>query len=237
MVELRGVSKVYVPRPGGRAIQALTDVSFQVAAGELVVLSGPTGCGKSTVLRLLCGEERASQGAILVNGEDVGALPRRGVARLRRRLGVVPQEARLLGDRTVFGNVAVVLRALGASRRDARARALAALREAGLAGRANAFPRELAAGERQRLLVARALAGVPALLLADEPLMAFGGALDGPAAQEVFDLLRGAQARGATVLVATQAAGLADALKARPVFLDGGRVRASGNGGPGGGAP
>jgi len=235
IVELRAVSKLYVPRAGGRVIQALTNVSLQVGAGELVVLAGPSGAGKSTILRLLAGEERATEGVVVVDGDDVGALGRRGVARLRRRLGLVLQDGRLLDDRTAFGNVTVVLRALGASRRAARARALALLREAGLGGRANAFPPELAAGERQRLLVARALAGEPRLLLADEPLVAVGAALDGPAADLVLALLRAVQGRGVTLLVASQAPGLAAALGGRAVRLESGRLT-GGDGGRSSGA-
>lgn len=224
MVEFRGVSKVYIRRAGGAAVYALADATFEVGAGEIVVLSGPTGSGKSTVLRLAAGEERPSEGRVLVDGAHVGALGGRALARLRRGLGIVPAEPRLLPDRTAFGNVALVLRALGASRRVSRGKALAALREAGLAGKANAFPPELTAGEGRRLCLARALAGGPRLLLADEP----AGGLDEPAAQEVVDLLRRAHGQGATVLVATRAPGLAAELGARPLTLEGGRVRADG---------
>lgn len=224
MVEFRGVSKVYGRRAAGR-VRVLADASFRVGPGEMVVLTGPTGAGKSTVFRLVAGEERPSRGTVLVDGEDVGALGPRGVARLRRRLGLIPQEPRLLPDRTVFGNVALVLRALGASRSEARARALAALCAAGLAAKPNALPRELAAGERQRLVIARALAGAPELVLADEPTTA----LEGAAAHEIVDLLRAMHARGATVLVATQTASLAAELGARMLRLDGGRVRADGS--------
>jgi cell division transport system ATP-binding protein len=227
MLELSVVSKLYVPRPGGRVIQALSDVSFHVAPGEIAALVGPAGAGKSTVLRLLWGEEDATRGTVLVNGEDVGALGRRGVARLRRRLGVVPQAPRLCPGLTAVGQVTLVLRALGVPRREARTRALAALRDAGLAARAHALPEELAAGERQRLALARALALDPAVLLADEPVLAPGEALDSPAAREVIALVRAAHVRGATVLVATQAAALADALKARPLLLESGRLAAA----------
>src|SRR5262249_30050701 len=224
IIELRAVSKLYAPRAGGRAVQALTDVSFQVAPGDLVVLAGPPGAGKSTGRRLLAGEERPTQGAVIVHDEDVGGLGRRGVARLRRRLGLMPQDGRLLAERTALDNVAVVLRALGASRRAARARAQALLREVGLGGAPPAGPAELAAGERQRLLLARALAGEPAVLLADEPLVAVGGALDGPAADGVVALLRAIRSRGVTVLVASQAVGLAAALGGRSLRIEGGRL-------------
>jgi ABC-type ATPase involved in cell division len=227
MLELRAVSKVYRPRSGGRAVQALADVTFQVAPGEIVALVGPAGAGKSTVLRLLWGEERPSGGSVRVDDEDVGGLGRRGIARLRRRLGVVPEPPGLWTEHSAVGQITVVLRALGFSRRDARSRALAALRDAGLAARAGARPDELAAGERQRLALARALASDPAVLLADEPILGPGEALDSPAARETIALLRAVHLRGATVLVATQAAALAEALKARPLLLDGGRLAAA----------
>ena len=230
MVEFRAVSKVYPPRAGGRAIPALTDLSFQIAPGELVVVSGPVGSGKSTLCRLVSGEERATRGTVLVGGEDVGALGRRALARLRRRLGVAPQDARLVPDRTVLGNLVLVLRARGASSRDARARALAALRESGLGGCASALPGELAAGDRQRLLLLRALVGEPELLMAGSSAMAFDG-LDEPGARDLLELVCGASARGMTVLVATRWSALADRLKARVVRLEGGRVCAEGESG------
>src|SRR5512132_2749827 len=109
MVEFRGVSKVYMRRAGGAVVHALADATFEVGAGEIVVLSGPTGSGKSTVLRLATGQERPSEGRVLVDGAHVGALGRRALAGLRRGLGILPAESLLLPDRTVFGNVALVL--------------------------------------------------------------------------------------------------------------------------------
>lgn len=222
MVELRGVSKVYA-RPGGGRIEALVDVSFTLGAGELAVLSGPSGAGKSTVLRLLAGEERPTGGTVRVGGEDVGALGRGGLARLRRRLGIVPQDGRLLADRTVFGNVVFVLRGLGTPRREIRPRALAALREAGLLGRLRARPEALAGGERERLLLARALALAPDLWLVDQP-----GALLGGAAADLEALLRAEQKRRATVLVTAPTPALAARLGGRSLVLEGGRVRVEG---------
>jgi cell division transport system ATP-binding protein len=219
MVEFRGVSKIYPCQPGG-AVRALVDASFVVETGEIVVLCGPTGAGKSTVLRLAYGDERPSEGQVVVDGDDVGTLGRSGLARLRRRLGVVPQESRLVAARTVFENVALVLWARGAARRDARSRALAALRDAGLTARLHAFPSELAAGERQRLLVARALVSAPRLLLADEPT----GTLDDPGAREIGELFRTVNARGTTVLVATRTSSLGRELRGRTLTLAAGRL-------------
>ena len=219
VVELRGVSKVYVRRGGGR-VQALRGASLHVGAGELVVLAGPSGAGKSTLLRLLTGEERPTEGRVRMDGEDIGTLRRGRLARLRRQMGVVPQEPRLVADRSALGNVTLVLRALGMAAAEARARSLEALRDAGLAACATAFPGELAAGERRRLVLARAVAPAPRLLLADEPT----AMLDEVATREVAELLRAVQAGGTTVVVATRDPALAAALKARVLSVEGGRV-------------
>lgn len=227
MIEIRGVSKAY-GRRGGGGVKALRDASVQVGAGELVVLVGPSGAGKSTLLRLVTGEERPTGGSVLVDGEDVGALRRGRLARLRRQMGVVPQEPRFADDRTALGNVTLVLRALGMPTAEARARGLEALRDVGLAARATAFPHELAAGERRRLALARAVAPVPRLLLADEPT----AMLDEVAAREVAELLRAVQAGGATVVVATRDPAFAAALKARVLTVEGGRVSEAPHGAP-----
>ena len=219
MVEFRAVSKVYVRQAGGPVVSALADLSFQVAPGEAVVVSGPPGAGKSTLLRLAAGEERPSQGRLLVDGDDAGSLGRRGLARLRRRLGLFLAE-RLLVDRTALENVALVPRARGASARAARLQALAALREARLSGRATAWPAELTTAERRRLCLARALVGTPRLLLADDPT----AGLDETMAGEIVALLREATTRGITLLVASRSAELAGTLGGRGVALDGGRI-------------
>ncbi len=223
MVEFRGVSKVYAQATGGR-VEALVDVSLEVKPGELVVVSGPSGAGKSTLLRLVYGEERPSRGTVLVAGVDVGQATGRALACLRRDLGVVPQDRRLLADRTAFGNLALVLRALGVPRRDVRARALEALREAGLFALRNALAAELAEGERLRLCLARAFAVEPRLLVVDEPT----AMLDEATTAEIVALLRVRRERGATVLVATHAPDLAARLGGRGLVLDKGRLRHDG---------
>jgi cell division transport system ATP-binding protein len=224
MLELRGVSKVYGRATGGR-VEALVDLSFEVKPAELAVLVGPVGAGKSTLLRLITGEERPTRGAVLVDGTEVGALGARGLARLRRDLGVLAQEGRLLADRTALGNLTFVLRALGIRRSEARERALAALVEVGLGPARNALPDELAVGERRRVLLARALATRPRLLLADEPT----AMLDPGAAATVVTVLRNLALRGITCLVATHAPELARALDGRILRLAGGRLRPEGD--------
>jgi cell division transport system ATP-binding protein len=224
MLELRGVSKVYGRAAGGR-VEALVDLSFEVKPTELAVLVGPVGAGKSTLLRLITGEERPTRGAVLVDGTEVGALGARGLARLRRDLGVLAQEGRLLADRTALGNLTFVLRALGTGRSEARERALAALVEVGLGPARNALPDELAVGERRRVLLARALATRPRLLLADEPT----AMLDPGAAAAVVTVLRNLALRGITCLVATHAPELARTLDGRILRLAGGRLRPEGD--------
>jgi cell division transport system ATP-binding protein len=220
MLELRGVSKVYGRAAGGR-VEALVDLSFEVKPTELAVLVGPGGSGKSTLLRLVTGEERPTRGGVLVDGVEVAALGGRGLARLRRDLGVLAQDGVLLPDRTALGNVTFVLRALGAGRTAARERALAALVDVGLGPARNALPHELAAGERRRVLLARALAPRPRLFLADEPT----AQLDATDARIVVALLRSLPGRGTTCLVATQDVELARALEGRVLALAAGRLR------------
>ena len=223
MLELRSVSKVFGRAAGGR-VEALADLSFEVKPTELAVLVGPVGAGKSTLLRLVTGEERPTRGTVLVDGTEVGALGARGLARLRRSLGVLCQDGHLLPDRTALGNLTFVLRALGTGSAAARERALAALVEVGLGPARNALPHELAAGERRRVLLARALATRPRLLLADEPT----AMLDAPASSTVTTLLRSLPLRGTTCLVATQSVELARALDGRVLQLAAGRLRPEG---------
>ena len=220
MLELRGVSKVYGRAAGGR-VEALIDLSFEVKPTELAVLVGPGGSGKSTLLRLVAGEERPTRGSVLVDGVEVGTLGKRGLARLRRSLGILFQDAPLLPDRTALGNVTFVLRALGMGRAEAREQALAALVDVGLGPARNALPDELAAGERRRVLLARVLAPRPRLLLADEPT----AVLDATDAAIVVRLLRSLTERGTTCLVATQEAEIARALDGRVLPLAAGRLR------------
>jgi cell division transport system ATP-binding protein len=223
MVEFEGVSKVY-GQGAGRPIRALAEASFRVAPGELVVISGSSGAGKTTLVRLVIGEERATEGSVRVADQDVATLGRRALGRLRRQLAVAPQEPRLVADRTAFGNVMLVQRGLGVPAAEARARALAALRGFGLGARANAVPRELSGSERRRVALARALAQPAPLLLLDEP---FAG-LDDPTVRRVVDRVVEAHRQGITVVITTRDAARAAVPSARRLRLAEGRLEADG---------
>jgi cell division transport system ATP-binding protein len=194
VIKLTAVYKEY-PRSG----PALRDVSFHVPKGELVFLTGHSGAGKSTVLRLIMMAETPSAGEVRVSGFSSKLIRRREIPLLRRKLGVVFQDFRLLRDRTAEENVAFALEVTGVKRAAIPQRVSRVLTQVGLAHKAQAYPDELSGGERQRVAVARALANEPLVLLADEPT----GNLDEWAARGVFDLFREINAMGMTVLMAT----------------------------------
>ena len=218
MLRLQRVTKVFGDGPA--RVPALTDISFSIARGEFAVLSGASGAGKTTLLRLLYRDEVPSEGEIEVAGFDVPSLRRSEIPRLRRAVGIVFQDAKLLAGRTVFENVAFVLRVLGTPRREITTRAFGSLKAVGLSARAQAYPHQLSQGEAQRASLARALAKSPGLLLADEPT----GNLDEDMAAEILDLLRDIWTRGTTVLLATHQARVAAQLKRRTLVLQGGRL-------------
>jgi cell division transport system ATP-binding protein len=199
-------------------LPALSDVSFTVDKGEFVVLSGASGAGKTTLLRLLYADEQASDGEIEVAGFNVTGLRRSEVPLLRRSLGIVFQDAKLLSGRTVFENIAFVLRVLGTPRREITPKAFQALKAVGLSSRAQAYPAQLSQGEAQRAALARAIVKSPALLLADEPT----GNLDEEMAGEILDLIKDIWSRGTTVLFATHQSRLATQLKRRTLRLEAG---------------
>ena len=218
MIELHRVWKIFSVGP--MKVPALSDVSFRVAKGEFVTLCGPSGAGKTTLLRLLYRDDVPSEGDVVVLGDDVVTMSRRQVAALRRSIGIVFQDAKLLPGRTVYENVAFVLRVLGTPRREITARVFDALRAVGLSARAQAYPTQLSQGEAQRATLARAIARKPLLLIADEPT----GNLDEGMAAEVLDIVKDIWAGGTTVLLATHQATLASALGRRTLSLQGGRL-------------
>ena len=218
MIELHRVSKTYSVGPV--KVPALSDVSFRIAKGEFVVLTGASGAGKTTLLRLLYRDDLPSEGDIEVLGHDLVPLRRSRVAALRRSIGVVFQDAKLLPVRTVYENVAFVLRVLGTPRREITPRVFDALRVVGLSARAQAYPAQLSQGEAQRASLARAIVRRPPLLLVDEPT----GNLDDAMEAEIIDVLKDIGGGGTTVVLATHQARLAAALRRRTITLEGGRV-------------
>jgi len=220
MIQLFHVFKEY---PGEGA--ALSDVSLHVKKGEFVFLTGPSGAGKSTLLKLVFCAEPATSGQLLVFGKNVSKLRSSAVPYLRRNIGVVFQDFKLLPDRTVAENVAFPLEVRGLPVRDVRRKVVAMLRSVGLDHRLGKFPLALSGGEQQRVAVARALVNDPALLLADEPT----GNLDPDRTLEVMDLLEGANARGTTVVVATHDRSLLARYKKRVIALETGKVVSDGD--------
>jgi cell division transport system ATP-binding protein len=213
------VSKRY---PNGR--EALSEVSFEIADGEMVFLTGRSGAGKSTVLKLIALLERPSRGQVVVNGDNTARLPARKVPLYRRRIGVVFQEHRLLMDRPVFDNVALPLIVTDTSFRDIEKRVRAALDQVGLLGKERVAPQELSVGEQQRVGIARAIISKPPLLVADEPT----GNLDATLAGEVMGLFKRFNEVGVTVIVATHDLHLVQESGKREIVLDEGRLLAAG---------
>lgn len=214
MIRFDRVSKRYPP-----GIDALSNVGFEVAPGELVTIGGHSGAGKSTLLKLIPALERPTGGAVLVNGQNVGSLKRAAIPYLRRNLGLVFQDQKLLFDRTVFENVLLPLNIAGFPRAEARRRVQAALDKVGLLPREKALPIALSGGEQQRLAIARAVVGRPSLLLADEPT----AHLDPATAREVAEIFLDFHRVGVTVLIATYDDTLFAG--ARRLVLDHGRLQ------------
>lgn len=194
MIQLEHVWKTYPPN-----YRALSDINLEINRGEFVYLVGASGAGKSTFLRLLFRAEEPSAGDIRVDGQNIAKLKSRGVAALRRKIGLVFQEFKLLANLTVVDNVALAAQVTGASQKESRSKALNLLRELGLNDRHDAKPLALSGGEQQRVVIARALINDPILVLADEPT----GNLDAEVADETMRLLAKIRARGATIIFAT----------------------------------
>jgi cell division transport system ATP-binding protein len=199
---------------------ALRDVTLEVERGEFVFLTGSSGAGKTTLLKLLFSAERPSEGQILVLGRNIARLRAAAIPELRRRIGVVFQDFKLLNRLTIEDNVAVALEVVGMPRRSARARAFRMLKQVGLAHRRYHHPLSLSGGEQQRVAIARALVNEPEILLADEPT----GNLDAELTIEVMDLIASASTRGTTVIVATHDLSLIDRYGKRTIRLEAGRV-------------
>jgi cell division transport system ATP-binding protein len=215
MVQFSQVSKTYA-----KGVEALRDVSFDIGTGEFVFIVGPTGVGKSTLMKMIYREELPTRGTVCVDGRDVTRMPAREVPFLRRRVGVVFQDFRLLPRKTAWENVAFALEVTGALPPDADRRVTDLLQTVGLAARADARPGELSAGEQQRVSIARALVHGPRLLLADEPT----GNLDPDTSWEIIRLLTRINDYGMTVVVTTHDQTIVDRLRRRVIAIDRGAV-------------
>jgi cell division transport system ATP-binding protein len=216
VIRLDKVSKVY---PAG-ARPALDTVSLDIDKGEFVFLIGQSGSGKSTVLRLLMREELATRGTVVVDNRNVGKLPNRKVPDLRRRIGCVFQDFRLLPKKNVFDNVAFALEVINKSPRIINRTVPEVLDLVGLSGKAKRMPNELSGGEQQRVAIARAFVNKPLVLLADEPT----GNLDPDTSQGIMSLLERINRIGTTVLMATHDNNIVDAMRRRVIELDNGKV-------------
>jgi cell division transport system ATP-binding protein len=217
MINFSQVSKSY---RGGHA--ALRELSFSVDAGEMVFITGHSGAGKSTLLKLIPAIERPSSGTLLVNGQNIGSMRRPAIPYLRRNLGLIFQDQKLLYDRSVFDNVLLPLAFTGHAHKDAVRRARAALDKVGLLEREKANPVTLSGGEQQRLCIARAVVNRPAILLADEPT----ANLDSAYAMEIMEMFRSFNQVGVTVLIATHDETLVQRLNPRVLALAHGRLAA-----------
>jgi len=215
MIEFINVKKVYP-----NDIVALNNVNVKINKGEFVFLVGQSGSGKSTFLKLILKEEDPTEGTIFVNGYEVSGMKRRDIPYLRRSIGVVFQDFRLLPDKTVYENVAFAMRITEALPKEIRRQVPMALGLVGLSRKANAFPNQLSGGEQQRVAVARAIVNNPSILIADEPT----GNLDPETAWEIMKLLVDINNRGTTVVVATHEKNIVDSLKKRVICIDKGTI-------------
>lgn len=215
MIELRGTSVIY---PNG--VRALSNTDLFIDRGDFVFLVGPTGSGKSTLLRLIYRDIIPAFGEIWVNGQNIGTLKRSQVPYLRRKMGVVFQDFKLLPDRTIFDNVAYAMEVIGATQKEIRRKVPRVLGLVGLASKASSHPEELSGGEQQRAAIARAIVNDPAILIADEPT----GNLDPDTAWELMQILQKINMRGTTLLVATHNGQIVDRLRKRVLVLIDGKI-------------
>jgi cell division transport system ATP-binding protein len=215
MIQIYNVCKAYQ-----KDSSALEDISLKIPKGDFVYLTGPSGAGKSTLLKLLYGAEKPSRGQILVNGQNITRMVSANIPLLRRRLGIVFQDFKLLNRRTIYENVAFPLEVQGRKRYEVAKKVYQTLKYVGLEHKLQRHPLELSGGEQQRVAIARALVVDPLVLLADEPT----GNLDAGISIEIMELFKGANARGSTVLIATHGREMIHRFPRRIITLEGGRL-------------
>lgn len=221
MIRMTNVEKTYE-----NGTHALNGISFEIQDGEFVFLVGPSGSGKSTIIKLLTGELVPSRGRVMINGFSMSNITRRQIPLMRRTVGVIFQDFRLIGNKTVYDNLSLAMRAVGASAREIKSRIPYVLGLVGLDGKGRRFPDELSGGEQQRVAIARALVNNPSTIVADEPT----GNLDPARSLEIMTLLERINALGTTVIVVTHERGLVNHFNKRIILLNEGRVIGDGMG-------
>ena len=215
MISLKNVTKIYAEGDGG-----VSDINLEIEKGEFVFIVGPSGSGKSTLISLILKEINPDKGQIMVNGMMTTKMRRRRIPYLRRSMGVVFQEYRLLANKNVYENIEFAMEVVEAPRRLIRRNIPAVLSLVGLQKKAKSFPDQLSGGEQQRIAIARAIVNNPPILIADEPT----GGLDPDTADEIMELLEEINRRGTTVVMATHAKNIVDKMQKRVVNLDNGRI-------------
>jgi cell division transport system ATP-binding protein len=214
-IQLSNASKTY---PNG--VRALIDASLRINKGDFVFLIGPSGAGKSTIIKMLFLEETVSRGQVIVNGKNLSRLSASRIPYLRRNIGIIFQDFKLLPTKSVYDNVAFALEVVGASAREIKDKVPAVLALVGLQKKADFLPTQLSGGEQQRVCIARAVVNNPALVLADEPT----GNLDPDTSYEIMQLLLDINKRGTTIVMSTHAKDIVDSLHKRVIALEGGRI-------------
>ncbi len=215
MIEFRNVSKTY-----STGSEVIHNANFKIEKGEFAFLIGASGSGKSTIIKLILKEENPTSGKIIINGKDTTNLKPSKIPYLRRSMGIVFQDFRLLPDRNVYENVAFAMHVVKATPRHIKRQVPMVLSQVGLADKAKKFPNELSGGEQQRVALARAIVNNPSMLIADEPT----GNLDPNTAWDIMELLNEINLRGTTVLVATHAKDIVDRMNKRVIQIDGGNI-------------
>lgn len=215
MIKLINITKEYK-----NSFKALNNINIHIEKGEFVFLVGSSGAGKTTLIKMLLKELQPSNGQIIINNKDITNLKSRKIPQLRRNIGVVFQDFRLLQNKTVYENIAFVMEILGYSSRDIRRKVPLALSMVGLSSRAHSYPNQLSGGEQQRAALARAIINKPNILIADEPT----GNLDPDTAWEIMNIIKDINGRGTTVLMATHDKEIVNTLKKRVIALKDGQV-------------